>query len=148
MKIFATIGTTNFPELIKRIDLLDMKGVEITCQIANVKYEPINVPFFRFTKDIDVYYNSFDVFICHAGAGTIYKLLELNKKIIVVPNNQLKDKHQNDICTFVEKNNLGFVAWKLSDIQLLLSKIENYTFGLYSNSGSTIGDSIIEIIRK
>jgi beta-1,4-N-acetylglucosaminyltransferase len=148
MKIFATIGTTNFPELIQEVDRLSTKKFDITCQIANVKPKPKNVSFFRFTENIDFYYNNFDVFICHAGAGTIYTLLELNKKIIVVPNHRLKDNHQNDICTFIEKENLGFVAWDLSEIEFLLSKIDNYTFSAYSNSDSTICNSIIEIIKN
>ena len=84
--------------------------------------------------------------VCHAGAGTIFTLLELGKKIIVAPNPKLKDDHQKDICRFVELNNYSFVAWNVIELKDLLLKIGRHSFNIYSNNNSEIARTIAEII--
>jgi len=105
MKILVTVGTTRFDSLIKYLDEECIGlGHEITFQIADGKYKPVNFPFFRFNSEINTYYIASDLVICHAGAGTIYKLLELKKKIIIVPNTERVDNHQLDIAEFMATN--------------------------------------------
>lgn len=147
MKVFGTTGTSNFPSLIKELDRIGGKPeYDITCQIADIDYEPNNGEFFRFSNKISTYFSEFDFFVCHAGTGTIYTLLELRKKIIVVPNPEFKDNHQRDICHFIEKNNYGIVAWKVSEIEKLLPKLSSQKFNVYNNDNSRLGFEIAQII--
>ena len=89
MRILVTVGTTRFDSLIKYLDeTFAGLDFEFTFQIADGKYEPVNFPFFTFSSDINTYYKESDLVICHAGAGTIYKLLESRKKVIIVPNTE------------------------------------------------------------
>lgn len=148
IKVFGTTGTTSFSELIIELDKLSLDNFEITCQIADIEYKPVNISYFRFTKNISSYFSKFDVFVCHAGQGTIYTLLELGKKIIVVPNPKLKDNHQEEICRFVEMNNYGFVAWQISDVKNLLPRIVDYSFNSYTKRNSEIASSIVGIIKN
>lgn len=105
MKILVTVGTTRFDSLIKHLDGLDLPSdMALTFQIADGAYKPLKHPFFSFSKNIDQYYQNSDVVICHAGAGTIYKLLELRKRIIIVPNTERTDNHQLDIAAYMGNN--------------------------------------------
>ncbi|GAA04676.1 PssE/Cps14G family polysaccharide biosynthesis glycosyltransferase [Photobacterium leiognathi] len=128
MKVFVTVGTTVFDELIKNIDkvITRLDGVSFIFQIAKGKYKPKNADYFDFTSDIDFFYNEADLIITHAGAGSIYRLLELNKKIIVVPNMVRVDKHQKDISTYMSEKNHVLL---LSDFNNTLNVIqESYEF--------------------
>lgn len=105
MKILVTVGTTRFDSLIKYLDET-FAGLEFefTFQIADGNYVPVNFPYFTFITGINTYYKESDLVICHAGAGTIYKLLELKKKVIIVPNTERIDNHQLDIAEFMDTN--------------------------------------------
>ena len=72
------------------------------------------------------YYKHSDVIITHAGAGTIFKLLELNKKIIVIPNLERVDKHQRDLANFLGENEYALVAWNLDDLLDCLRLVESF----------------------
>lgn len=147
INIFVTIGTTDFSHLIAFCDKLGKNPkFKIVCQIANVKYTPEDIEFFRFTKNIEHYYLESDVIISHAGAGTVYRILEMGKKLIVVPNPGLKDSHQIDICKYLEENNLAFVANNVSETEDLLNKITAHSFSKYKNSGVELVKFIASII--
>jgi beta-1,4-N-acetylglucosaminyltransferase len=122
MRILVTVGTTRFDSLIRYIDEAFAESyMSFTFQIADGKYEPINFPFFTFSNDIEAYYRASDLVICHAGAGTIYKLLEIKKKIIIVPNTERSDNHQLDIASYMGENGH---ALTVTDLSLLKDSIE------------------------
>ena len=122
MRVLVTVGTTRFDSLIKYIDEVFAESpIKFTFQIADGKYKPVNFPFFTFSNDIDVHYRESDLVICHAGAGTIYKLLEISKKIIIVPNTERTDNHQLDIAAYMGAN--GY-AITVTDFSLLKYTIE------------------------
>lgn len=148
MKIFITVGSTQFTELIKECDkLLSSVENEITAQIGHSPYIPKSFPSFRFTSEIDSYYNNAEVIICHAGAGTVYSLLEKGKRIIVVPNLNLADDHQKEIANFVLKNNYAAVCLDPKDINKHLTKTTTPSFAPYNNSNSSLVKSIASIIK-
>ena len=122
MRVLVTVGTTRFDSLIRYIDEVFADSlIAFTFQIADGKYEPVNFPFFTFSNDIETYYRESDLVICHAGAGTIYKLLEIKKKIIIVPNTERTDNHQLDITSYMGAN--GY-ALTVTDFTLLKDTIE------------------------
>jgi len=122
MKILVTVGTTRFDTLIRFIDqTLEGSLIEFTFQISDGNYKPVNFPYFSFSDDIETYYRESDLVICHAGAGTIFKLLEIRKKVIIVPNTERIDNHQLDIANFMERN--GY-AITIRDFKLLPIAIE------------------------
>lgn len=128
-KIFITVGTTPFDELIKFCDqTIDTKKFNIFAQISPyAKYKPLNFEYIEYTQNIDEYYNNYDLIISHAGAGSVYKLLELNKKTIFVPNYTMKDDHQIDICNFIEKKNYALVM-KINQKDIDINKTINESF--------------------
>lgn len=116
MKVLVTLGTTRFDELLSAIDKLDIdKQVELTVQGLGIADYAFSSKF-EFSSDIQTWYEWADVIVTHAGAGSIYNLLEQGKKIIVVPNTFRKDKHQLDIAKYVEENDYGLVCYDLFSI--------------------------------
>jgi beta-1,4-N-acetylglucosaminyltransferase len=123
MKIFVTVGTTKFDSLIEYIDQnKEFDDLNIECQIANGKYIPKNHLYFKFCENSAIIrkYESADLIISHAGAGTIYKLLEMRKRIIIVPNLDRVDKHQLDLAQYMDKNKYALVSYKLDKLFSLI----------------------------
>ena len=104
MNILVTVGTTRFDSLIRYVDTAFRDSdYRFTLQTAGGSYPPVHFPHFTFSNDIDTYYREADLVISHAGAGSIYRLMELGRKVIVVPNLERKDQHQLDIARHMSK---------------------------------------------
>lgn len=127
MKIFVTVGNTRFDSLFKALDeLADCSKHSFLGQIADGHYKPRNFEFFSFSDNISTHISSADAVICHAGAGSVYRLLECRKKLIVVFNTDRVDEHQRDLARFVESESLGLVCWDLSNLAALLQQLPQF----------------------
>ena len=149
MKIFVTVGTTKFDSLIKYIDTESVfYNLSVEFQIANGKYIPKTHPYFTFIDGNSIVkkYQESDVIITHAGAGTIYKLLELKKKIIVVPNLERSDKHQMDIARYVSENKYALVAYSLTQLEMFLNSIYDYDFKEFNKKNFFKAEEILGYI--
>ncbi|EJD6044842.1 hypothetical protein M0K80_RS21505 [Providencia rettgeri] len=149
MRLFVTVGTTAFDELIESVDNLfsDKNTHEINYQIANGLYKPLSGNYFNFQPEIEKYYINSDVIITHAGAGSIYHLLKLRKKIIIVPNFNRIDQHQSDISSFMEKNKYSLVCWDLNNIKNIIDEIQNFTPREYTYNSFFMYDEISSYIK-
>jgi beta-1,4-N-acetylglucosaminyltransferase len=103
--IFVTVGSTQFDSLIKKVD--DLKAAnafncDVLCQIGSGTYQPNNCQYFRYDKSIESYIKSSDIVITHGGS-TVLQLIQLNKKMIVIPNTALADNHQVKFLTHLSK---------------------------------------------
>jgi len=148
MKIFVTVGTTQFDALIEYLDSHLPKDYEVLFQIANGEYKPKNFKFITYTDKIDALYQEYDYIITHAGAGTIYKLLDLHKKMIVVPNLDRIDKHQIDIANYMEKNNHVISCIEYSDIPDALKKLPTIKLDLYKKNSFFMSNEICDYIQN
>jgi beta-1,4-N-acetylglucosaminyltransferase len=131
MKIFVTVGTTKYDSLISYIDSEPyFYNLPVEFQIANGKYLPKKHPYFSFIDGVGILkkYQENDVIITHSGAGTIYKLLEMKRKFIVVPNLERIDKHQMDIADFLLKNRYALVAYNMTQLEVFVDIIQNYDY--------------------
>jgi len=144
MKIFVTVGTTPFDSLIKEASLL--KSSETILQVGESDFEASNCKIIKFTTNIVKYYFWADIVICHAGAGTIYQLLEMDKSIIVVPNLERSDQHQNEITNFVESNNYGLVARDVKKLKEILLKFGAFKKNKYAKEEFFLTKEIINLI--
>ncbi len=131
MKIFITVGTTKFDSLIEFLDNnLDI-SYDVLFQISNGTYLPKNFNYILYSDDINSLYDEYDYIITHAGSGTIYKLLELGKKFITVPNLERVDHHQKDIADFMHKNLYAIRCIDYKDIITTLEKLPKLKFNYY-----------------
>lgn len=145
MKILVTVGTSVFDGLIQAVDeqLVDTEH-DITCQVATGLYVPQNFPHFRFSTEFRRYFEEADLIISHGGAGTVFELLELRKKVLVVPNQMRRDKHQGDLGQYVEQQKLGGVCWNLSELREDLETCVRSTYQLYRAEEFFYADNILD----
>jgi beta-1,4-N-acetylglucosaminyltransferase len=122
MRIFVTVGTTGFESLIKFVDTLESIH-DFYLQIGPTKYQPVNTPYIQYIVDIGQEYANADIVISHCGAGSTYKLLELDVPLIVVPNLERVDQHQKDLANFLDNGSFAYVAWSLEDIKGFIEDI-------------------------
>lgn len=133
-RILVITGTTGFDSLVKAIDQ-DRSlehGYDITFQIGEGQYQPVNKRFFSFDKQLNSKLDEYDFFITHAGAGTIFGLLENNRKVLVVPNTERADKHQTELAHYVKTHRLCAVCEKVEDISNFIKQIAIKTENLHT----------------
>jgi len=132
MRVLVTVGSTHFDSLITAVDnYLNNEEFDVTIQMANGQYKPKNHRFISFSDDIEQLYEQADIVITHAGAGTVYRLLELGKKIVVVPNFDRIDDHQLDIATFMYENGYTGFCKSLSDVKSTVLEAADTEFKHY-----------------
>lgn len=116
MKIFITTGTSAFNSLIISADQNFPHNWSCIAQIGPGSYIP-RFRSFQYTDEIYNFYREADVVVTHAGAGSVYSLLELGVHTVVVPNTDRLDKHQSEIAHYVEENKYASVCWSLSGLK-------------------------------
>eukprot|EP00924_Labyrinthula_sp_SR-Ha-C_P003137 maker-scaffold_15-snap-gene-0.28-mRNA-1 protein AED:0.05 eAED:0.05 QI:55/1/1/1/0.33/0.25/4/124/189 len=118
MKLFITVGTTSFDELVQTIDteefleFLVSAGFDaVSVQYGRGEYVPqvlprfktLKVETFRFKPTLKEDMDKADVIVSHAGAGSIMESLRLKKRLIVVVNPTLMDNHQTEIAVAMQE---------------------------------------------
>lgn len=146
MKILITVGTTSFDSLIEYLDRNLNKEIDAIFQIAEGKYTPVNFNFFRFSEDIDSIYNDNEIIITHAGAGSIYNLLEKGKILFLIPNLERVDKHQTDIATFMHKNKYAIMINKFKEINTYIKKGKDIKLSPFKKTDFFKTDEIMKFI--
>ncbi|MEL0641505.1 PssE/Cps14G family polysaccharide biosynthesis glycosyltransferase [Pseudoalteromonas aliena] len=126
MNIFVTVGSTRYDSLFYAVEKALNDNHNATFQIADGEYSHAKITTIRFVKNINEYYQTADVIITHAGAGSVYNLLEMGKKIIVVQNTERVDAHQQDLVKFVEEKNYGLGCYDVSQIAEKINQIEGF----------------------
>ena len=114
-KVFVTVGTTEFDQLIREIDsssflqcLKECGYDELSVQMGRGLYEPVAlisaskslsfpVTVYRFKPNLDKDMDRADLIISHCGAGSILEAVRKRKRLIVVINNSLQDNHQTEL---------------------------------------------------
>ncbi|WP_415837668.1 PssE/Cps14G family polysaccharide biosynthesis glycosyltransferase, partial [Shewanella livingstonensis] len=112
------------------------------------EYSPRNGSFFSFANEINELYDSADLIITHAGAGSIYTLLEMNKKIIIVPNFERVDKHQSDIANYMAINKHALVCSDVADIGRFIEMTKGFQFVPFEKISFFKSEEISEFIMS
>lgn len=130
MRLFVTVGTTEFEELIEAIDNSDFLQAfrengfdEIIIQYGRGVYQPknlqpelvkslysINLELFRFRDSLQAEFRKADLVIGHAGAGTVLDVMTLEKPMIVVINESLQENHQQELADALIELNYCLVS--------------------------------------
>jgi beta-1,4-N-acetylglucosaminyltransferase len=144
MNIFVTVGHTHYNALFKAVDSqLSSDKYQIINQIFDGTYQPKNHKYYKFTADIASEIAKADLVITHAGAGTVFRLLELGKPIVVVPNFERIDEHQKDLADYVENNNFACVC---RNLDMLEECIKQAYKGGYSTYEKNLFDGYTRIL--
>ncbi|MGS0534544.1 PssE/Cps14G family polysaccharide biosynthesis glycosyltransferase [Pseudoalteromonas sp. SaAl2] len=147
MKVFVTTGTTEFGPLIDAVVALSEEYEIIVQSPISKTSTSKNCKFFTFVDDISTYYQWADLIITHAGAGSVYKLLELGKRIVVVPNLTRKDQHQSQLADYVRDSNFGSVCYNLELLGEVLKESDSKQFSTYHKECFDDINSILELFK-
>lgn len=116
--VLLSVGTQKqqFDRLFKLVENSNkLKNVEIIAQSGYTKYESEKIKMLSFVSDeeFDDLISKCDFLICHGGVGTIFKALNMKKKILVVPRLKKYGEHINDhqleICKALQEE--GFLLY-------------------------------------
>lgn len=92
-----------------------------------LKYQNKNLEIKGF-ENLENYYNKADIIITRAGSSTLFELLKLNKKMIIIPSKKTRGNHQVINAEFFSNNNLAiYLDEKSANINNLL-EIAKYDF--------------------
>lgn len=135
--IFVTVGTStwDFSRLIREIDLIAGKiNEDIIIQIGNTQFEPKNATFFKFKGKVELekYYRSARIVVCHDGAGSILNCLMNNKNPIVVPRllKYAEVQYNNKAELAVALENIGKIkiVWDVTELFDTINSFDNIKF--------------------
>ncbi|WP_024611169.1 PssE/Cps14G family polysaccharide biosynthesis glycosyltransferase [Pseudoalteromonas sp. TB64] len=134
MKVLVTVGSSPFESLIRAADFAAeiLPHYEFIFQINNGIYKPKNGTYFSFSETFSTYIDEANIIISHAGAGTVFELLEKEKRCIIVPNYERIDKHQSDLTSYIEKNELAIVCHELHHLSTSIKEVNNFKAKKYS----------------
>ncbi|MFH1249402.1 MAG: PssE/Cps14G family polysaccharide biosynthesis glycosyltransferase [archaeon] len=145
--IFVTVGTGKFDSIIKEIDRISPTLKEkIIAQIGNGKYVPKNFKYFRFNQSLDEYYKKSKLIISHGGAGTIYELLKMKKKVIAIANLDRTDSHQEEILNALSQENNLIWCKNVREIEGIIKKSNSIHLKKYKKPQCMIHHKIKEFL--
>ena len=117
MRVFVTVGTTEFDELFVALDsacgmvcdnLRRLGCKYLTLQVGRGKYVPeqllsecarsgIDCSHYRFKDTLAGDMQEADLIISHCGAGSILEAIRLRKLLVLVVNPALQENHQSEL---------------------------------------------------
>lgn len=153
-KIFVTVGTTRFDELVDTITTDEILTLlqRVQCRSLKIQYgagKPIDTEAIervrrQFAINIDCYdfkanilsdINASDLVVSHAGAGSCIEVLTCKKPLIVVVNERLMNNHQTELAQqlFIDGYLLycstKTMANALNDLDTTISQLKTYEPG-------------------
>uniref|UniRef100_A0AAG5CSS4 UDP-N-acetylglucosamine transferase subunit ALG13 n=1 Tax=Anopheles atroparvus TaxID=41427 RepID=A0AAG5CSS4_ANOAO len=123
-KVFVTVGTTQFDELVRAVIATDalQKLASLGCETLTIQFgkglEPdlrnvnkqttISITGYSLKSSIADDIQKADLVISHAGAGSCIEVLEAGKPLIVVVNETLMNNHQTELAERLSKDKCLF----------------------------------------
>lgn len=146
--IFVAIGTTDFDDLIMKMDeVAPLLSEEVVMQIGNGQYIPKNCQYFRFAPSLEPYYDKSTIVVSHGGLGITMEVLERGKRLISVENTALQDGHQKDLLSTLAKE--GHLIWcrELNELPEMLERARHREFKRYISPSCEIHTVIAEFLQ-
>nr|CAG4645966.1 EOG090X0KOU [Lynceus sp. MCZ IZ 141354] len=132
MRVFVTVGTTSFDQLIqtvtkdKCIEVLRKKGFsEMVLQIGRgcepsfSSHANMKLSWFRLKDCIKEEFQQADLVISHAGAGSCLEALSENKPLLIVTNDTLMGNHQTELADKLHTEECAYQSTVINLIQVL-----------------------------
>lgn len=146
MKVFVTVGTGSFDQLITEVDkCLNTPDFDVLCQIGAGSVIP-HQPHYTLSDNYKADFDNADVVVTHAGAATVFELLESQKKVLVVPNQFRIDKHQADLAQYIEQQNYAGVCWHLADLKTKLIEVFQTDYRSYQKESFFKAAELLEYL--
>jgi len=147
--IFVTVGSLGkFDELIMKVDKLVKNGKilkKTIIQIGNSTSIPEYCDWFRFDNEIMDYYKKAEFVISHEGAGTLFELLRLKKRIISVTNNNTV--YNPDLVEVLSMRKHLLYCKDSNDLEIYIDKIKYVNLLEYQSPKCNIHNYINDFLN-
>ena len=141
--IFVTVGTTDFDDLLRAMDVLAPTLDEpVVAPTGRGQYVPAHMTHFDFAPSLDPWYAQARLVVAHGGLGTAIEVLERGLKLIGVSNPDRYDHHQEDILRTLSER--GHLLWcrNLEELPQALAAAESLSFVPYASPPCRIAEII------
>ena len=153
--VFTTVGTyrEGYDSLIEEVDkiCLQLPDFIFVSQVGFSKYKVNNHKALEFTDDIDCHFKWADIIVCSGGAGTIFPLLKINKKIVSIFDRGrigvISEKHGYELTDYFAEQKMLINCRNISNLKdalLEASLMDDYN---YKETECTISSEIISYIE-
>jgi beta-1,4-N-acetylglucosaminyltransferase len=109
--VLILTGNTPFNALEKMVHELSKQIPDITFTLQSIQplvSSSVNLHLTEFISEAS--FKEYDLIITHAGAGTVFFLLNCNLPFIAIPNLERRDQHQIELYNWLKKNNYSQTA--------------------------------------
>ncbi len=142
--LFVTVGSTDFDALVAKVDAL-IPSLQIkngSMQIGSGRYEPVNIPFFRFAPSLNDYYEQATLVVAHGGLAVTMEVLARGLPLVSVSNADRYDQHQAELLE--ELANGGYLYWcrSLEQLQEAMVDVQHKPMRRYTTPDSNIHGAI------
>jgi UDP-N-acetylglucosamine transferase subunit ALG13 len=145
--ILVTVGTTDFDDLVVRMDeLAATMTEEVVAQIGRGDHVPQHMTSFRFAPSLEPYYERARLVIAHGGLGTAIEVIQRGLPLIALSNPDRYDRHQDDLLRALEQR--GHLIW-CRDLAMLpeaLQQVEQRRFTPYETPECAIAQVIRQLL--
>jgi beta-1,4-N-acetylglucosaminyltransferase len=147
--LFVTVGSTDFDALVARVDELipRLKNVGGIMQIGSGRYEPLNLPYFRFAPSLDSYYEQASLVVAHGGLAVTMEVLMRGVPLVSVSNADRYDQHQEDLLAQLAAE--GYLCWcrHLDDLEQAIVETQRTPLRRYVTPPSNIHGAIATYLQ-
>ncbi|UCE09509.1 MAG: hypothetical protein JSW61_11135 [Candidatus Thorarchaeota archaeon] len=148
--IFVTVGTAHYNPLIEEIDRLVGSGEladAVVAQIGRGRYEPVNIPFFRFMKSLSHAYDKAEIIVSTGGAGTTLECVTRGLRLVVVENTTLMEGHQAQLIG--EMSRRGHLIWceNVGDLRKCIEIARVKEFSPYVSDKPLMHEMIFDLLK-
>eukprot|EP00092_Neocalanus_flemingeri_P022827 GFUD01024751.1.p1 GENE.GFUD01024751.1~~GFUD01024751.1.p1 ORF type:complete len:165 (+),score=38.58 GFUD01024751.1:41-535(+) len=163
MRVFVTVGTTQFDSLVTRVCSQDIQsellGLGYTSMVVQTgKFCPspdslsnteLELSWYDYKPSLSQDISSADLVISHAGAGTCIEVLEAGKPLIVIVNDQLMGNHQVELAERLALDSY-LVCGTVSTLQETIEKFSQEKSNLqpYPKPDGTIFSSFLNQLMQ
>lgn len=149
--IMITVGSVApFDDLVRKADELAGRGSigDVVAQIGNGSYVPKNARWFRFEHGLTSYFKEADLVVTHNGAGTIFELLALGKKVIAVPNPGTVQMENIDIVKKLSADRHIILCMSVEELGEAFAKAKSWVPEPYHEPPCRIPEMIEEFLSR
>lgn len=154
--IFVTLGTQDspFPRILEQMEeAIQQLNIQeqVVAQIGTTKYSSskMTISNFLIGEKFDRAFNDARFIVTHGGAGSIFKGLSLNKKMIVLPRlAELGEHNESNQLELVEKlEREGYILYARDNLFKSIAQIDSFSPKKYQSDTSEMLSAVKNFIE-
>lgn len=147
--LFVTVGSTDFDALVAKVDELlpTLPNKTGIMQIGGGRYEPRNLPYFRYAPSLDSYYQQATLVVAHGGLAVTMEVLAHGVPLVSVSNGDRYDQHQEELLAQMAEE--GYLYWcrHLDELETAIVDAQRKPMRRYATPDSNIHGAIADYLK-